>query len=101
MCRYSSYQIRDKLEPLLDDLFRTRLTSTDFLHRLFEHQERQSRRSESRVHTERLQEHLEALAQKQQRVLELFIDGEISREERGRRLGQIESEMIKTQEMIR
>jgi DNA invertase Pin-like site-specific DNA recombinase len=100
LCRHSCYQNRDKLEPVLDDLFSTRLTDEGFLQRLFEHQDRQSRHTESRSRMERLQEHLETLGQKRQRVIELFIDGEISREERGRRLGQIEGEMAKTQEMI-
>jgi hypothetical protein len=81
-------------------LFATRLTDPGFLERLFEHQDRQSRRSESRSRVERLQAQLEALGQKRQRILDLYVDGDITKEERGRRLEQMESELVKTREML-
>jgi DNA invertase Pin-like site-specific DNA recombinase len=100
LCQASCYQNRDTLEPVLDELFATRLTDQGFLERLFDHQDRLSRRSESRSRMERLQTQLEALGQKRQRILDCYIDGEITREERGRRLEQMESDLVKTREMI-
>ena len=100
LCQSTCYQNRDKLEPILDDLFATRLTDERFLERLFEQQDRQSRRNESRSRMERLQARLETLGQKRQRILDLYIDGEITREDRGHRLEQMEGELAKTREMI-
>jgi DNA invertase Pin-like site-specific DNA recombinase len=94
------FQRQDRLEPLLDDLFAERLTEHAFLRRLFEYQMAQVERRSDVARVERLRQQVERFENKRQRILDLFVEGEISRDERAFRLAKVDGELRQAKEHL-
>src|SRR5579872_6501706 len=88
------YMLRKKLEPKLDVLLGEKLRDTDFLRRVVdEYRRRQETQSVVPDKNERaLTSKLQTLADKKQRVLEAFFEGVIAKDERDRRIAEIDRE---------
>ena len=96
------YMLRKKLEPKLDLLLGEKLRETDFLRRVVdEYNERQAAQSLPQEKNEHaLNAKLNMLADKKQRVLETFFDGVIAKDERDRRVGEIDRETKVFQDLL-
>jgi len=96
------YMLRRKLEPKLDYLLGEKLTNDEFLADVVdEYNERLSEKPESSQNRETaLNAKLNELREKQGRVLEAFFDGVISKEERERRLEEINREIHTFQQLL-
>lgn len=79
---------RDRLEPRLDKLFTTELTSIEFLESVYA----SARKNVPQVNVERLKTQLKALTAKRQRILDAYFEGVINGTERDLRLASIERE---------
>ncbi len=86
LCQYSRYQSRDKLEPILDHLFAEQLTDRKFLHRLYDCQMVQAERRGSQSRLVRLRANIDRLESKRRRITDLYLDGELSKDERTSKL---------------
>jgi site-specific DNA recombinase len=88
------YMLRRKLEAKLDLLFGEKLREPDFLRRIVEeYNEQQEAPSDPADKNEcALTSRLETLADKRQRVLEAFFEGVITKDERDRRIEEIDRE---------
>ena len=88
------YMLRRKLEQKLDVLLGEKLREPDFLRRIFDgYSEQQEPQSVCSGKNEpALTSKLETLTDKRQRILETFFEGIITKEERDRRIGEIERE---------
>ena len=81
---------KDRLEPALDRLFAEKLSSSQFLKRnILAPMQRQTQSSGK---SERLQEQIDALERKRQRVLDTFFDGVIDLTERDEKMRSIAKE---------
>ena len=100
LCPYTAYMNRDRLEAVLDRLFCQQLTDPAFLLSVYEHQRRRARESDSAGRRLRLQQEVERLQAKRSRVMELFIEGEISRGERLLRLEHLDRSLRQTEELL-
>jgi hypothetical protein len=100
LCQFSCYQGRDKLEPILDRLFTEQLTDRHFLRRLYDYQLAQAERRGSESRVVRLRANLERLEGKRQRITDLYVDGELSREDRTLRLAHLDRELRETRELL-
>ncbi len=87
--------LRSKLEGKLDHLLGQKLTEREFLLRVVEEYNEQLQGSQlaSTVDERAVTAKLSALADKKQRVLETFFEGMIDKEERDRRVGEIERDV--------
>ena len=87
------YMLRRKLEPKLDLLLGEKLREPAFLRRIVEqYNEQQVHPNPSMKNERELTARLEVLAGKRRRVLETFFEGVIDKEERDRRIGEIDRE---------
>ena len=88
------YMLRKKLEPKLDVLLGKKLREPDFLRIVVDrYTEQQGLKLNLPAKNDRgLAVKLEILAAKRQRVLETFFEGVINKDERDRRIGEIDSE---------
>lgn len=88
------YMLRKKLEPKLDMLLGRKLREPEFLRIAVDrYNEQQGLNSDSPIKNERgLAVKLEGLAARRQRVLETFFEGVINKDERDRKIGEIDRE---------
>ena len=88
------YMLRKKLEPKLDILIGEKLRDSEFLQRVVEdYNEFQEAKSGPVAKKEQaLTEKLGALTEKRQRVLEAFFEGVVTKEERDRKIAEIDRE---------
>ena len=91
---------RDRFEPILDQLFSEQLTDTAFLRRLYDYQMAQFERDGSEARIVRLRSNIERLRAKRQRITDLYLDGELSREERTLRLSQVDRELRQAEQLL-
>jgi DNA invertase Pin-like site-specific DNA recombinase/CRISPR/Cas system-associated endoribonuclease Cas2 len=91
------YMERERLEGILDSLFRGRLTTPAFLERCIDELKSQSEQDRSAIRIQRLTSEIETTQEKRGRVVDTFIEGLISREERDRRLSVIDSSIDSAQ----
>lgn len=96
----TSYMRRELLESNLDGLFGERLTDVGFLREIFQEHEKRSGAAASQSKILRLQNDLDALHKRRQRVLDTFFEGVISREERDSRLGSMDRDVRLTEELL-
>jgi DNA invertase Pin-like site-specific DNA recombinase len=96
------YMLRKKLEPKLDLLLGEKLRESTFLRRIVEQYNEQNviHPNPSVMNERELTAKLEVLASKRQRVLETFFEGVISKEERDRRITEIERETKVFQDLV-
>ena len=94
------YMAREKLELILDDLISVRLTEPSFLERCVAHLVRRSESDESHVRVQRLTSQIANLQRKRDRIVDGFVDGVLSREERDNRLLVIKRDILIAQEML-
>jgi len=87
------YMRRETLEPIIDSLLSDQLTNRTFLDSLSESWAVKNENSRSESETVRLQSQLTALAAKRERVVDLFVEGVISRELRDERLAVIDRDL--------
>ena len=92
----TKYMGREKLESLLDCFFAERLTEPNFLEQCMSAARRQSQRSDSAVHIQRLRDEINSLTAKRGRTIDAFIEGVISKDERDRRIARIDQQMNTT-----
>ena len=100
LCQYSSYQSRDKLEPILDHLVAEQLTDRNFLHRLYDCQMAQAERRGSESRLVRLRANIDRLEMKRRRITDLCLDGELSKEERVTKLAKLDRELRESRELL-
>lgn len=84
----AKYMRRDRLEPRLDRLFTTELTSIEFLEQVYA----STRKNQPQVNVEALSRQLEALTSKRLRILDTYFEGVINGTERDLRLAAVERE---------
>jgi DNA invertase Pin-like site-specific DNA recombinase len=94
------YMARKKLEPILDTLLSERLVSPGFLERCIRELKRRSESNESALRVRHLTSEIERLGKKHARLIDAFLDGVISREERDARLATIDRETKFAQESL-
>jgi DNA invertase Pin-like site-specific DNA recombinase len=100
LCRYSCYQNRDKLEPILDHIFTDQLTDRNFLRRLYDCQVAQAEQQGSQTRLVRLRANIDRLEQKRLRILDLYLDGELSKDERTSKLARLDRELNEGRELL-
>jgi site-specific DNA recombinase len=100
LCPETQYMSRDKLEPMLDQLFSEQLTDVRFLRRLYEYQLSQAKQPGSESRVVRLQQNVDRLQSKRKRITDLYLDGEFTHEERALRLGQLDRELLLNRELL-
>lgn len=96
----TKYMAREKLELILDDLFSVRLIEPSFLERCVAELVRRSKSDESHVRVRRLTSEIKDLQRKRDRIVDSFVDGVLSREERDNRLLVINGEIQIAREML-
>jgi hypothetical protein len=84
---------REKLESALDTLFASRLSSPAFLKQCIGALKSRSEHNDTQIRAQRLTSGINALREKRARVIDGFVEGVISREERDRRLVAIDHDM--------
>jgi len=89
----SKYMARDKLEAQLDSLFATCLTAVPFLRDCVQIARARAKRNDSFVRMEMLTRDVMNLKAKRSRVVDSFVEGIISRQERDRRLAALDSNL--------
>jgi DNA invertase Pin-like site-specific DNA recombinase len=96
------YMLRSKLEGKLDHLLGQKLTERDFLLRVVEEYNEQLQGSQlaSTVDERAVGAKLSALGEKKQRVLETFFEGMIDKEERDRRVTEIDRDISAYQQLM-
>lgn len=89
------HMLRYKLEPKIDLLFSERLRDRNFLTRILHtyHDLAAPSQQPATVDLVALEEKIDGLRDKKQRILEGFFDGVISKEERNRRIEEIDREL--------
>jgi hypothetical protein len=87
------YMRREKLEPIIDSLLSNQLTDRSFLDSLSESWAAKDENNGSEAETGRLRSQLIALRAKRERVLDLFVEGVITREARDERLAAIDRDL--------
>jgi DNA invertase Pin-like site-specific DNA recombinase len=99
-CPETKYMDRDKFEPTVDRLFGEQLTERTFLRRIFDYQMGQIGKHSSPARMVRLQQNLERLEAKRQRLTDLYLDGGITREDRIMRIAQLDRELHQAREQM-
>jgi site-specific DNA recombinase len=98
-CR-TSHMGRERLETKLDDLFAERLTDRGYLRELAEEFMRRMQSRNGRATIQRLQQSIETLRQRRERVIESVIDGMISREDGKARTAAIDRDLQAAQDAL-
>ena len=98
-CR-TKYMAREQLEAILDDLFADHLLDPAFIAQCIGELRRRAEQDGSALRIKRLNSQINALRSKRDRVIELFIDGLISREERDGRLRAIDRDVQTAQNTL-
>jgi hypothetical protein len=100
LCRYTGYMNRDRFGPVLDQLFSEQLTDRTFLRRVYDYQMAQFERDGSEARLVRLRSNIGRLDAKRQRINDLYLDGELSREEHRARLAQLDRELRQAKTLL-
>ncbi len=87
------YMRRETLEPVIDSLLSNQLTSRSFLDTLSESWAVKYENNGSQAESARLQSQLTALGAKRERVVDLFVEGVITRGTRDERLASIDRDL--------
>jgi hypothetical protein len=98
-CR-TSHMGRERLESKLDDLFSERLTDRGYLRELAEEFTRRMKTRNGRANIQRLQQSIETLRQRRERVVESVIDGMITREDGKTRMAVIDRDIQAAQDAL-
>jgi DNA invertase Pin-like site-specific DNA recombinase len=96
----TKYMDRTKLEALLDALFAESLTDRGFLDRCVEELKGRWKHDDSAVRTQRLTAQLTSLRGKRARVIDTFLEGVITREDRDLRLAPIDRDIEVCQSLL-
>jgi hypothetical protein len=91
---------RERLEPILDEVFSQRLTDRRFLKRIFDYQVEQAKSRGIESRALRIRQQIERLEAKRRRVTDLFIEGDLTREDRAQRLAQLDRELRHSREQL-
>jgi DNA invertase Pin-like site-specific DNA recombinase len=96
------HMLRKKLEPKIDYLLGRKLVEQEFLGRLIDEYNEtiEGRRHTPSVDERSVRARLNTLAEKRERVLGAFFDGIIGKEERDRRVGEVEHEISTYQKLL-
>jgi len=94
------YMDREKIEATLDALLGEHLIRPSFLERCVDELTRRSKSDDSANRTERLTSVLASSQRKRQRIIDSFVDGVLSLEERNERLAIIDQEIQEALEML-
>jgi DNA invertase Pin-like site-specific DNA recombinase len=96
----TKYMAREKLESRLDHLFADRLTSPEFLECCIEELEKRQAHDDSAARVHRLAAEVTSLQEKRARVVDVFLDGAIGRDDRNLRLATIDRDIQATQGLL-
>jgi len=96
----TGYMGREKLEAALDGLFSQCLSAPAFLEQCISELKRRSESNDSVTQVQRLTSEIANLRQKRGRVIDTFIEGVLSREERDQRLAAIDRDIQVAQVMV-
>lgn len=100
LCPSSEYLNRNKLEAMLDDLFYERLTSRAFIATICRLQRELAEQRGSKARMARLQQQVESLRTKRKRVIDLYVEGAIGREDRTARIEQIDRDLRSVTDLL-
>jgi hypothetical protein len=96
----TKYMGREKLEAVLDHLFADQLTDARFISQCVETLAARNQQDDSAVRIQRLTAEIKTLREKRSRVVDGFIEGILSREERDLRLATIDHELQVSQQIL-
>jgi DNA invertase Pin-like site-specific DNA recombinase len=94
------YMAREKLESALDALFASSLSSPAFLEQCIGVLKSRYEHNETQIRAQRLTAEINALREKRARVIDGFVEGVISRDERDRRLVAMDHDMEVASSML-
>jgi len=96
----TSFLNRDMLEPKLDHLFGDYLVNPGFLQKVCDRQLTAFKSDGSELRRQRLLDEISNLRGKRQRIADLYVDGDISRDERIARISKVDSQLAHAEEML-
>jgi DNA invertase Pin-like site-specific DNA recombinase len=96
----TKYMARERLEKELDSLFANKLTLPGFLEQCIRVMKKRTEKNESAAQTQQLTSKIDGLRRKRLRVIEGFIEGIIPRDERDRRLADIDRDVQAANEIL-
>lgn len=96
----TKYMSRERLESILDELFSERLTESSFLESCIQELRHRSESDESVVRVQRLTSDVQRLRDKRDRVIDAFLEGILTREERDNRLATVNTEIRTVENML-
>jgi DNA invertase Pin-like site-specific DNA recombinase len=96
----TEYMHRERLESILDVMFAQRLGDAGFLRELAKEFERRTSDRGFEARVRRLNNQVQQLIEKRQRVLDGYFEGVISRDERDQRLASIDRDMAAAREAL-
>jgi site-specific DNA recombinase len=91
---------RERVEPELDRVIQSRLADPEFLYKVMQTERRKAERGDNRKQIERLQKELGTVTDKLARLKDLFVDGELTRDEYNNRKGKFEAEVVSIQQEL-
>ena len=91
---------REKLEEQLDFLLAIRLTDERFLHGILADFQRRRQQTGSKTRIVRLNEEISRLREKRQRVMDAYFEGMIARDDRDKRLGEVDRDLKMAQDAL-
>lgn len=96
----TEYMGRERLEALLDELFSKQLTSEAFIERCVDAWHRKTTSTSIISRTQKLTDQIAILRDRRARVLDSYVDGHLSREDRDARLAVINKDIRLAQESL-
>jgi len=94
------YQRREKLEPMLDGLLARELSSRAFLRTCIDTLKKRESRHDGQHRTQRLISHVHKLQARREKVVDIYLEGAIGREERDRRLADVDRDLQTAQSLL-
>jgi len=96
----TNYMRQERLESKLDGILAERLTDRDFITELLSDFHANSDAAASRGRIARLELEMKKLREKRERVLDIYLEGILSRADRDQRLGEVDARIQMTEEML-
>lgn len=96
----TAYMRRERLEEQLDFLLAMRLTDEAFLHGVLADFDKRRKQTGSQARVARLQAEVTRLREKRQRVMDSYFEGVINREDRDKRLADVDRDLKLAQDAL-
>ena len=93
LCPYTGYMNRNKAEAILDNLVSKTLTDPKSLQSIYDHHRQEVQSRVAKQDRKRLEDHYRELYEKRDRVIDLEVDGMITKEDCAERLKKVERDI--------